>query len=183
MRTFFKNMNLARAIMLFSLIGALALGVYGWQRHTRLAEMRRNYEQDVPKLVKEVEQLGRKHTQLSAAMRKDALTGQADLESYIRKIALLKHVEIGDLNFTPSTDPRTKGVVDKKYGIRPTDKERSFTRSKIANFLYKLEAESRRVKVTDIDLTFAEKRLKPHEIPETDMWTFSAELTSRQRTE
>jgi hypothetical protein len=183
MKSFFKNMNLARAIMLFSLVGVLVLGVIGWQRHTRLSELRAHYEQDVDKVVRQVMQLGRRHTQLSAAMRKEELAGQSDLESYIRKYAAADRVEIGNVNIAMSTDPRTKGVVDKKYTIKPSDKDRSFSRTMVANFLYRLESESRRVKVTEIALELAEKRLKAHEIPADDKWTFEAELTSRQRVE
>ena len=182
MKSMLKNMNLARAIMLFSLVGALVLGILGWQRHTRLSELRANYDDDVAKVVRQVEQLGRKHTQLMSAVRKDALSGQSDLASYIRRNAAADRVEVGDVNISDTDDQRTKGVVDKKYTIKPQNREAQFVRSKIANFLYKLESESRRVKVTEVVLEVGEKRLKPHEIPD-DKWTFEAELTSRQRVE
>jgi hypothetical protein len=58
----------------------------------------------------------------------------------------------------------------------------SFQRSQIANLLYKLEADSGRVVVTDVEIDKADKRLKPHEIPE-DRWMFEATLTSRQATD
>lgn len=183
MKAFFKNMNLARAIMLFSIVGAIALGVIGWQRHARLSDLRASYELDVAKVVRQVEQLGRKHTHLSAAMRKDALTGQSDLESYIRKNAAEDRVGAGNVNIAMNDDQRTKGIVDKKYAIKSSDKDRSFSRTTIANFLFRLESESQRVRVTAIELDLAEKRLKPHEIPSEDKWTFEAELTSRQRAE
>jgi len=60
------------------------------------------------------------------------------------------------------------------------ERERTFQRLRIANFLYTLEYDSRRVKVTDMKLEIAEKKPKPHEVP-ADEWFFDAEVTSRQR--
>jgi predicted transcriptional regulator len=184
MKRFFKELNFARWVMLLSLIAVLVLAPLGWTRQTRISELRESYEVEVPKLVRQVEELGRKHTQLTAATRKDAMTGQSDFESYIRKIAAADRVEVGDVNLTNAeTKGAIKGVVDKKYSIKPSTRDRSFPRWKIANFLYNLESDSRRVKVTEINLELAEKRLRPHEIPDKDDWTFDAEVTSRQRTE
>ena len=183
MKGFFKQMNLARAIIYSSLLGALVLAVIGWRRQTELSAMREASKDEVPKLARTIEQLGRRHSQLTSAMRKDALSGQSDLESYIRGIAAFDRVEIGNVNISNTEAPgATRGVMDRKYSIKPTDRTRAFPRSKIANFLYKLEAESRRVRVTDVTVEVADKKIKPHEVPE-DNWTFEAELTSRQRTE
>lgn len=182
MKTFFQQMNLARAIMLLALIGSVVLASIGWKHHTELEELRLNEDKDVPKLVQQIEQLARRHTQLSKALRQENLVGQADLESYIRKVATADKVEVGDLKLLPADDQRTKGIVDKKYTIKISDRERQFARSRISNFLYKLESESRRVKVTHLVFETAEKKLKPHELP-NDMWTFEAEVTSRQRVE
>lgn len=183
MKNFFKQMNLARGIILFSLVGVLVLGVIGWQRQQELSALRQASKTEVPMVARSIQEIGKRHSHLSSAMRKDALKGQSDLESYIRKIAAFDRVEIGDVNISNTQAPAsTRGSVDRKYTIKPTDRNRSFPRAKIANFLYKLEAESQRVRVTDISIEVADKRIKPHEIPE-DNWTFEAELTSRQRTE
>jgi hypothetical protein len=93
----------------------------------------------------------------------------------------MDRVEVGNLDLTSlQADPFTKGVVDKKYNIRPDNRERTFVRTTIANFLWTLEQQSRRVKVTNIKIENADKRVKPQEIP-NDKWTFEAEITSRQR--
>jgi hypothetical protein len=70
---------------------------------------------------------------------------------------------------------------DRTWQIKPNP-PRPFQRSQIANLLYKLEADSGRVVVTDVEIDKADKRLKPHEIPE-DRWMFEATLTSRQATD
>jgi len=181
-KSFLKNMNLARAIILASILGSIVLGVMGFRHARQVAELSANLEEDVPNLVKQLQTLARRHTELSRKARQEELAGQTDLESYIRKMATKDNVEIGDLRLTPSTDQRTKGVEDKKYRIRAADRERKFPRTRLANFLYSLEAGSQRVKITDIQLEVADKKIKPYEIPE-DFWVFEAEVTSRQRTE
>jgi hypothetical protein len=78
----------------------------------------------------------------------------------------------------------TKGIVDKKIRIKPTSRDKVFQRSKIANFLYKLEADSRRIRVTDMVIELGGKsRVREHEIPEEGNWTYDVEITSRQREE
>ena len=80
----------------------------------------------------------------------------------------------------PAAEQFSKGIVDKKINIRPDNRERTFARTTIANFLYTLEAQSRRVKVTMITIENSDRRVKNHEIPK-DQWTFLADITSRQR--
>ena len=183
MKGFLKDMNLARGIILASILGSIVLGVMGFQRARQVSELSTHLEEDVTNLVKQLQTLARRHSELSRKARQEELGGgQADLESYIRKMATKDNVEIGDLRLTPSTDQRTKGVEDKKYRIRAADRERKFPRTRLANFLYSLESGSQRVKITDIQLEVAEKKIKPYEIPE-DFWVFEAEVTSRQRIE
>ena len=83
------------------------------------------------------------------------------------------------MTFTP--EQRSKTVVDKVYRIKSDARERSFQRPRIANFLYTLEFDSRRVKVTSLKLSPSNKRLKPGEIGD-DLWTFEAALTVRSKT-
>jgi hypothetical protein len=182
MKSFFKGINLARGIILVTVIGSLVLGALGYAQSRKLTEMQQAYDKDLEPLVKTIQDLGRKHTQLSKSMRQEGLAGQKDPNSYIRTTATKDKVEIGDVKLTSSEDARTRGIVDTKFRIRPSDRDRQFMRSRIANFLYSLESDSRRVKVTDLTIEIAQKKIKPHEIPD-DMWTFEAEVTSRQRAE
>lgn len=183
MKSFFKEMNTARVIILAALIGSLALGFIGWKQTQSLAELKMHRDRDLEPLVSKIQELGKRHTQLSKAMRSEGLAGQSDPMSYIRKVATKDKVDIGDVKIDESKDPRTQGVMDFKYRIRPSDRDLKFLRARIANFLYSLEADSpRRVKVTDIQIQAGDKRLKPQDLPE-DTWTFEAEITSRQKTE
>jgi hypothetical protein len=180
MKSFFRSMNLARAMILLSVLGALVLAWTGWRSHSRVEEMRRNVDTDMSKLSTQLVELARKHTQLTDSKKGENLQGETDLQSYIYKIAGMDRVEVGNMNLTQSEDPFTKGTVDKKIMIRPDNRERTFRRTTLANFLYTLEQQSRRVKVTMVKLEVADRRLKPEGLPE-DLWLFEAEVTSRQR--
>jgi hypothetical protein len=196
--SFFSDFNLARGIILFSVVGSLALGVTGYLQSHRLSWLRSNLEpsgprksatgtyedSDVAKLVRELETLGRKHTQLTKAQRAEGFTETEGLNNYIERAINADGVDLGEHSTDPSTVSVTKGIVDKKIRIKPTSRDRVFQRSKIANFLYKLEADSRRIRVTDLIIQLGGKnKVREHEIPEENNWTYDVEITSRQREE
>lgn len=180
MKAFFAEMNLARGIILVSLLGCLVLGFLGWQKQSQLDELKYQNDTQVQPLLKDLMQTAQRHTSLAKTLKDDTLGAQADLETYIRKVAAKDKVEIGNVNMTFTPEQKSKTVVDKVYRIKSDTRDRSFQRLRIANFLYTLEYDSRRVKVTDLKLEIAEKRPKAHEVP-ADEWFFEAEVTSRQR--
>jgi len=194
----FKNFNLARWIILFSVVGSLALGVVGYLQSSSLRALRSDLEKsgvrknaagsyddsDVAKLVRELDTLGRKHSQLAKAKRAEGFTETEGLNNYIERAIVQDGVELGDHGTDPSTVNVTKGIVDKKIRIKPNSRDKVFQRSKIANFLYKLEADSRRIRVTDLVIELGGKnKVRAHEIPEEGNWTYEVEITSRQREE
>jgi len=180
-----KNMNLARVIMIVSVVLSLALGLYGWQQQSELSERKDELTKRAPELVKQLQDAGRKHTQLSKNRTLENLgAGQDNLRTYANKQGLADRVDIGDLEMTMSNDKNTglPGVEDKKLRIKPQDPKKDFSRTKIANFFYKLEESSKRVRITDLEITLLDTRVKKHEVPE-DKWTYECEITSRQRIE
>jgi len=195
----FKNMNLARWIILSSVVGSIGLGVVGYTQSSRLGRLQADLEKngtrktatgqtyddsDIAKLVRELETLGRKHSQLTKAQRAEGFTETEGLNNYIERAIVQDGVELGDHGTDPSTVNVTKGIVDKKIRIKPNTRDKTFPRSKIANFLYKLEADSRRIRVTDLLIELGGKnKVREHEIPEENMWTYEVEITSRQREE
>jgi hypothetical protein len=176
-----KGLNLARVIMLLSIVGAIVLGYFGWARQQEVTRMKEELGQPVKTMARDVARLAQQHTTLSKEYNRFGLKAQDDPETYIRKIAAAQYVEIGDVELTPRTVQAQRGVEDRTWQIKPNP-PRPFQRSQIANLLYKLEADSGRVVVTDVEIDKADKRLKPHEIPE-DRWMFEATLTSRQATD
>jgi len=183
---FFKQMNLARGIMLGSLLfsaviayaGWFGVPAAGWPGHVQLVDMRDNLDGRVKNLSRDISRLSRQHTELSRAINKDGMRNVDNPQSYIMKIAAEDFVELGNLEITPDEREITRTIVDKIWRIK-AESTRDYQRSQISNFLYQLEAKSRRMKVTDIEIRKFQKRVKPHEIPD-DKWTFSATVTSRE---
>ena len=76
-----------------------------------------------------------------------------------------------------------RNFTDHTHTITPLDPKRDFGRVQLANFFYKLESDSSRVKVTDIDIRNMEDRgLDDAAIP-PDRWTFKATITTREKSE
>ena len=178
--SFFQNMNLARAIILLSILGSCAVGWFGWQKSKELEDLRLSLEVRVPKLGQEIQALSLRHTSLRDERNSDGLAGEPNPSSYIRRVGDEKNVNIGDLDVDPSESRPSPGLVDKKYRIRPSNKELKYKRMRISNFLYKLEASSPRVRVTGIRIDPAQRRLRPNQLPD-DWWVFDIEVTSRQK--
>ncbi|MBL8858631.1 MAG: hypothetical protein JNL28_09015 [Planctomycetes bacterium] len=181
MKGFFKDFNLARGIILASIVGCLVLGFLCWQRKQEVADLNDNLASRVKPAVRDFVQAAHRHTALSQLLKGEGLRGEEDLTSYIRKVGAKDRVEIGELNMTNSEVPLTKGIVDKKYVIKPDNAQASFKRMTLVNFFYTLEDDSRRVKLTRVKMEVADQKgLKTHEVPKDD-WKFDCELTSRQR--
>jgi hypothetical protein len=180
-KSFFQGFNLARGIILASIVGCLVLGFLCWQRSREVTELQDACTKRVPQAVTDLKQVAQRHTQLSQLLKGEGLKGQEDLTSYIRRVGAKDRVEIGELNLNSTEQGLTNGIVDKKYTIKPDNAQQTFKRMMVVNFLYTLEDDSRRVKLTRVKLEVADQKgLKTHEVPK-DEWKFDCELTSRQR--
>jgi hypothetical protein len=180
MKSFFAGLNLARVIILVSLVGSLVLGWLCWQRSQELTQLKADVNTRMTPVITTLMQAAQRHTQLSQGLKGEGLQGQKDLVSYIRQVAAKDKVEIGELNLTGQDGTPSQGIVDKKYTIKPDNNQSTFKRMTLVNFFYSLEKDSRRVKVTRIKIETTDKGLKTHEVP-SDNWRFDAEVTSRQR--
>lgn len=179
MSDFFRNMTFPRLVVLFSLVASAVLGYFVWVKGERLEEVQRELAR-TPELVKEIQELGIELTNYQEVARGEILKGEdLDFETYIRTIAADPRVEIGQLDLSPREQPQAGGIVDRVYTIKPDNPNQRYHRSRIGNFLYKLEAESRRVKVTRLALR-PKGRLKPGELGD-DLWSFEAEITMRTK--
>ena len=177
---FLRNMTFPRWVIVISLIGSAVLGWFVYQKRMRLEEVHRELGQ-VKSVIVDVQTNAYRLNELQELSAKEGLSTQDDPELYIRNVAAQDNVSIGSVNTSVSTASPMRGVEDRRYLIRPTDRQARFPRGAIGNFLYKLEADSRRVKVTDLKITPAE-RLKPGELG-NDEWTFEATITSREAVE
>jgi hypothetical protein len=182
MMAMFKNMTLARGIILGSLVLSIALAANGYRLHSRRAALELALAQEVPDLARETQVLSRRYSKLYDEAEMEGLKGQSDPQSYFRELSADPKVRLGGLEITnPQPQRPTKGVIDIKYRIVPQSRENGFERSKLANFLWLIEERSRRVRVTQFSMT-REGNLKPWEYG-NDRWKWEVEVTSRQKEE
>lgn len=183
MKGFFKDMSFARGLILVSLVACPVLAFFCWRTRSEVNELKDALDRKVVPTVQGLMQSAQRHTELEKLKKGESLIGggETDMITYIRKVGAKDNVDIGELNLTSQETQLTSGVVDKKFTIKPDSPQASFDRMRIVNFLYSLEEESRRVRLTRVKFEVADQKgLKPHEVPK-DQWRFDCELTSRQR--
>lgn len=182
MKAALQNVSLARWIIIFSLIASAGLGFYGYRLHTRRVELELALKSRVPELAMEIQKLAKQHSSLMKQYDREGLGDQKDPQTYIRTIAAGKDVMIGDTSVdAPVETEFIKGVLDTRYTVKPSSRDRGYPRLNIANFLYKLESESRRLRVTRLRMEPEAKSVKPETILENDSWRWEAEVTSRTK--
>ncbi|MCA9002590.1 MAG: hypothetical protein KDB61_11750, partial [Planctomycetes bacterium] len=99
-------------------------------------------------------------------------------------IASNRLIALGGVNINPRTDSQ-RAYVDNIYTVVPKSLNAgsrsapTFQRTQLANFMYKLEEGSKRVKVTNFRIDTA-KPIKPEEIPD-DRWAFQCSITIRSK--
>jgi len=174
-----ESLTFPRMMILASFVGSLVAGYLVWNKSQELEQLELDKIM-APTVVKSIQTKAVELDQLLSALNREGLKGDIinDMETYIREKANDPKINIGQVDLSPSRTEPDKGIEDIKYKIRPKEKTQRARRGSIANFLYKLEQDSRRVKVTSIRIDPYEK-LKPGELG-GDTWTFEAEITSRR---
>lgn len=199
--SFFKGFNLARLIILVSLVGAGIFGFLAYERHQKVLDYRERLGLDssgqfiaaiegrpetmswIEKKVRAIQSLGHDYSEKKKQLAGEGLNGEETPMSYIRSQAVLKNVSMGALSISPNSREQ-RGYTDDIYTITPESSGRekpTFERTKIANFMFSLENGSSRVKVTSLELRGAGK-VNFQEFP-VDNWQFSCQLTERRRTD
>ena len=186
MGSFFAGFNFARFIILACLVGSgpLAWRAWGQYEHNQFLASTLERGGEVESLVRRIQSNARLYSKLKLEQRDESLFGgeQADVHSYIRRQATDDNIDLGQVDITPRSIP-SRIFTDHTHVIKPLDAKRDFSRTQLANFFYRLESESNRVKVTEVDIrNVSDKRLKDSEIPD-DRWSFSATITTREKTE
>ena len=196
-----KKLSAMQYMIALCMIGACALGWMGWQQYQRAGELRDLLAidtKDQPLLgqesllelqVKEVQTKARLYTDLHKQLEGEDLRVSEDSASYIRGIASNRQIALGSVAVNPSSRgvKGVKGFTDRVYSILPKNlgsgknKVPTFQRTQIANFMFKLEEGSKRVKVTKFQIG-TQKSLRPEDVPD-DKWTFKCSMTIRGKTE
>ncbi len=159
-------------------------GYYGYTLHARRVGLEDALSGEVRRVALDTRNKARRFTVLQKQSEREGLEGQSDPVSYIRRIAASSDVKLGDTTVDPPSEAENiKGVLDTRYSIKPSSRDRGFPRLNIANFLYKLESESRRMRVTRVSMEPEAKSTKPELVLDNDSWRWEAEVTSRTKIE
>ena len=184
MRAFFANMNLARWVILLSVLGSIGLGFWGWGLHQERVALEDALKTEVPRRAQNIQVLSLRYSELRKEYDREGLAGQDNPDTYFRRLAIHKDVALGGLNIKHQRESSpAAGVVDRKYLLQPDPTKGSggrsvgYDRARIANFMWLLEDQSRRVRVTNIRLDPVERN-DPW-VPANDRWEWDIEVTSR----
>ncbi len=185
MKNALANMTLARWIIVVSLLASIGLGYYGYNLHTRRLELESALKTEVRAVALDLRTLARQYSVLSKQVDREGFSENVkDPATYIRQIAAGKDVQIGDITVDPPSEAENiKGVLDTRYGMKPSSRDRGYGRLNIANFLFKLESESRRMRVTRLRMEPEAKSVRPETVLESDSWRWEAEVTTRTKIE
>lgn len=180
MKGIFGRMSFPRSVILFCSLGSFVLGVLVYLRSQRLDEVQ-NELLRVKDVVKEIQTDACRLDELQLSASNEKFKAQEAPETYIRSIAGQENINMGQVNFRKGTREPARGIVDNVYTITPQLKTQHYNRGYIGNFLFTLERDSRRVKVTRLKLTPFDK-VVPGEVGK-DRWNFEADLTTRTKVE
>jgi len=178
MKSLLGQLNLARVIILLSIIASGYLGWASYERHQEVSFLRSTFATQVPNLATSHQELSLLNTKLAKDIKGDQFISTDSPESYVRRCADNPSVSMGEITTDLSSRAGPNGTMDNKITIRPVDTKKAFTHSQIAAFLYRLEADSNQIKVTSLSYRLLGKGAKPDEIPK-DEWTFEATITNR----
>ena len=196
-----KKLSAMQYMIALCLVGAGVLGWMGWQQFQRVGHLREllaidaadqtnlGQESQLELQVEEIQTKARRYSDLHKQLEGEDLRVSEDSASYIRGIASNRQIALGSVAVNPSSRgvKSLKGYTDRMYAILPKNlgsgkkKVPTFQRTQIANFMFKLEEGSKRVKVTKFQIGTA-KPLKAEDVP-NDKWTFRCSMTIRGKTE
>jgi len=176
---------MVRIMIILLLAGSAFLGWRAMQQQTVIDRYEAAIAEggDVERRAKSILENAHRYTALKERSAKEGMKGRGtnSVSSYVREIAQRRNVLWGAIKIgRPQERTQLAGYDDMIYKITPQEKNAYFDRSRIANFLYLLEQESRKLRVTNIDVRLSEKSIKPHEIPQ-DQWVVDVTVTTRER--
>jgi hypothetical protein len=182
-KSLLQSLDATRLMILGSFIGALVMGgLVLLHQRPLLEELDQQLDSDVKLLGRTVQSKAFQLAELQRQAGREQFKGEDHAETYIRQIASHEEVQVGQVDVTPAPDLfPAPGIRDRRYSIRPPrGQDRSFRRDNLGNFLYRLEADSRRVRVTSIRISPHGRAPRPHEVT-SDRWDFQFEITTREK--
>jgi hypothetical protein len=183
-----SHLTLSRGIIIGSFLGSGVVGFLLYRDQVRLENYQAAIDAApnvVPVLVNKAQEL---EDLMKATAREEFGASVNALETYIYERAANPKVHIGQVDIAKPIEKiiaparqSAPGVRDIIYGIEPsTTPKREYTRGEVSNFAYLLEQDSRRVKVTGLELTPTDKSPKPDKFL-SDRWNFKLEVRVREK--
>jgi len=167
------------------LLGSGVVGWLVWERHQEIqayeAAMAEGgeVEQLMVKVVERARQYTNDKKREAAEGIKGSLDDEESVPSYIRQTAQDSYVRWGAVTIgKPKSRDYVPNFDDIVYSVKQSDKDDTVTRGKIANLFYKLETQSRKLKVTDITLRLSDN-VKDEEVP-LDAYNVDFDVTIRK---
>ncbi|MCP4222024.1 MAG: hypothetical protein GY773_01605, partial [Actinomycetia bacterium] len=145
------KLTFAKVMIGLCLVGSGVLAWFDWKQYQEIERLEVALEPggEVETLVRDTQRLGKEYAELEKALGNEALMGQSSPLTYISEMAERPKIGIGNVDISPSERPTSnRATVDKVYTITPSDKKRNYDQLSIANYLYSLEENSRRIRVT-----------------------------------
>ena len=175
-----KQLNFARAVILLSFIGSAVLGYLLYEQTGRLDELDRTLRQ-APIQLQAIQGKALQVADLERQVVDEGLGRQSNPEDYIREQAISSTARMGQVEVSPN-EVSGKGYVDNEFEVEsPKRNAAVFSLGQIANFMYQLEEQSRRVRVTEIEIKPAGKSgRREHEILSGE-WTYRLTMTTREK--
>ena len=189
MKHFFSNMSVERWVICVSLLLATVLGGVGFFKfRSERVELEEGLRTGIVRLAQDTQAAAMKYSKLYKEADLQSLSGsQSNAESFLRALATRKETSLGqvDVKISESANSIRKGVQDIRYTLQPQNRERAFPRIGIANYLFLIESESARFRVSHLRLTLSPKNLKEWDFPpgNQDSWFWEAEVMSRQKSD
>lgn len=171
---------MVRIMIVLLVLGSGFLGWTAFKQQQRIEFLRTALAPDglVPKTVASIQQNAETYAIYKDRSASDQLKDQ-DPAVYIQGLAGHPNINIGRVDVKFSETEAGRGITQRNYPIEPSDAKATFDRRNLANFLYKLEEDSRRVKVTSVELTPATK-MEEGARPQ-DLWRMKATISMRER--
>jgi hypothetical protein len=192
--SFFQGFNTVRALILLFLIGSIPMGMQVWKREQRIKTLAsqigfdRNFDSknlkssDLVMRIDEIITRAKEHSSLQKALKGEGIRGNDSPQVYIRTIAKDSKINLGRVEINASEKDHGP-FLDKIFRISPQESKTTFTRQAISNFLYKLESDSRRVRVTmlKVEATDDNGRRPKIDVLPSDRWSFECEISIREQ--
>lgn len=171
---------MVRIMIILLVLGSCFLGWTAYRQHQRIQYLRSALAPDglVSKTAASIQHNAERYADLKDRAASDLLKDE-DPAVYIRELAGHPNINIGRIDVSSAEVEAGRGITQRNYRIKPSDPKQTFDRRNIANFLYKLEEDSRRVKVTYIKLDPASK-VEEGGRPQ-DLWRMETAISIRDR--